>query len=94
MKNLLNWPTGYQTKLTPIVQGEFHVSTEPSVAFSTVLGSCVSVCLFDDVMKVGGMNHYLLAESSGQNSDSLRYGAHAMELLINKLLRTGASRSR
>ena len=40
------------------------------------------------------MNHYLLADASADSPGSLRYGANAMELLINALLKGGASRSR
>jgi chemotaxis protein CheD len=74
--------------------GELHVATEPTV-ISTILGSCVSVCLFDPVRKVGGMNHMLLPGSPDMKefNESARYGINAMELLINGLLKIGASRS-
>ena len=59
---------------------------------STVLGSCVAACLFDPVRGVGGMNHFLLADGDGE--EAMRYGAYAMEVLINDLLKLGASRER
>lgn len=93
MTYVLDWPAGFQTRLVPVVQGEFMVSSDPDTTFTTILGSCVSVCLFDDEAKVGGMNHYLLADGGANSNGSLRYGAHAMELLINGLLKGGASRS-
>lgn len=77
-----------------VVQGEFKISAEPQVVLSTVLGSCVAVCLYDPGVRVGGMNHFLLPSREGSNSNDIRYGAHAMELLINGLLKSGASRSR
>lgn len=76
-----------------IAQGEFQTSNAPNVVFSTVLGSCVSACIWDMNIGVGGMNHFLLAKSSGDSeAKSLRYGVHAMEMLINDLLKKGARR--
>lgn len=78
-----------------VVQGEFHVTDDPGVVLTTILGSCVAACLRDPVARVGGMNHFLLpgrGEEAG--GDSVRYGVHAMELLVNGLLREGARRER
>ena len=94
MKHLQNWPAGFNTKLVAVIQGDFQVSSDPAVALSTILGSCASVCLFDPDSGLGGMNHYLLADSAQSGSVSLKYGAHAMELLINSLLKMGAARHR
>lgn len=81
-----------------IIQGENHVSGEPDLIISTLLGSCVSVCLQDPVGRVGGMNHFLLGEPGKDDQvshrDMARYGVHAMELLINELMRRGGVRSR
>lgn len=81
-----------------IIQGERGVSADPQVMYTTVLGSCVSACLYDPEAKVGGINHFLLAEPQpGQIIDAAtahRYGVHAMELLINDMLRLGARRDR
>ncbi len=62
----------------------------------TLLGSCVSACLYDPVVKVGGMNHILLSTKADvQTFDaSARYGIHAMEILINEMLKLGAKRNR
>ena len=43
-------------------QGEHHVTDDPSVMLTTILGSCVALCLRDPVTRVGGMNHFLLPE--------------------------------
>lgn len=80
------------TKMIAVVQGDYAVSTDPMVVMSTVLGSCVAMCLFDTTNRVGGMNHFLLATSSLAESDDLKYGVNAIELLINRLLRSGAER--
>jgi chemotaxis protein CheD len=94
MTQLLNWPAGRQCAVSNIVQGEFSVSEDPGLVFSTLLGSCVAVCLYEEKIGVGGMNHYLLPDSVGSKQGELKYGAHSMELLINGLLRRGADRRR
>ncbi len=74
-------------------QGDCQVSGDAGVTLSTVLGSCISACVRDRVANIGGMNHFLLAEQSGSARDrfgaSARYGAFAMEQLINKILTRG-----
>jgi len=82
-------------KRVHVVQGEFYVSTDPDVVLTTILGSCVAVCLRDPQVKVGGMNHFLLPDGKVEGLDEgRRFGAYAMELLINDLLRSGARRER
>jgi len=85
-------------KRIPIVQGEHKVVAEPDVMITTLLGSCIAVCLQDRVARVGGMNHFLLAEPSTDrvltDADMQCYGIHAMELLINEMMKKGAVRSR
>jgi chemotaxis protein CheD len=85
------------TRRQLIVQGEHAVSTAPDLAMSTILGSCVATCLYDAERGVGGMNHFLLAEAgegAGAGADAMRYGAYAMEVLINDLMKNGARRDR
>lgn len=78
-----------------IAQGETKVSGESDVILTTVLGSCVAACFYDPVAKVGGINHYLLADGNASDSASMeRYGVYAMEVLINAMLAMGASRHR
>ncbi|MEF9942818.1 MAG: chemoreceptor glutamine deamidase CheD [Burkholderiaceae bacterium] len=78
-----------------VLPGEFFVDG-PDVVLTTVLGSCVSACLWDARAKVGGMNHFMLPEGA-KDGDPIglagRYGVHAMELLINELLKCGARRA-
>lgn len=82
----------------PIIQGEHAVASEPGVVISTLLGSCVAVCLQDPVARIGGMNHFLLGAPDTDRDmapeEMQRYGVHAMELLINALMQRGAARSR
>ena len=77
-----------------IVQGEFHVSDNADLVLTTILGSCVAACLHDPVAGVGGMNHFLLPGDDASHASGNRYGVHAMELLVNGLLQSGARRER
>ncbi|MFN3521759.1 MAG: chemotaxis protein CheD [Phenylobacterium sp.] len=78
-----------------VVQGEHYVSGDPDTLLTTILGSCVAVCMTDPVRGVGGMNHFLLPEGRTEGADAgRRYGVNLMELLINDLLRLGAKRER
>lgn len=79
-----------------VIQGEYVVTADPEVVLTTILGSCVAACLRDPVACVGGMNHFLLpgSEEGGPAEVSVRYGVHAMELLVNGLLQQGARRNR
>lgn len=80
--------------LINVIQGDFRISEDPGAILTTVLGSCIAVCMFDTTRKVGGLNHFLLPNREGGHGANVRYGAYAMELLINGLLREGADRSR
>lgn len=75
-----------------LLPAEWRVSSDP-IALATVLGSCVAACIFDASAHVGGMNHFMLPDAA-PGDGSARYGAHAMELLINGLLKQGAVRAR
>ena len=68
--------------------GQLAVSARPQV-LSTILGSCVGVCLFDHERGVGGMNHFLLPSSQGQPIPSPRYGDEAMRQLLAQVLVAG-----
>lgn len=85
--------TGPRKTIT-VVQGDFAVSKDVEVTMSTVLGSCIAVCLYDSEAQIGGMNHFLLAVTNDDKNTDLKYGVNAMELLINSLLRQGANRAR
>lgn len=82
-----------------LLPGEFRVTREPLV-LTTLLGSCVAVCLFDPGIGAAGMNHFLLPVQGVSEpkpfgvSPSGRYGIGAMELLINGLLKLGANKAR
>lgn len=61
-------------------------------AINTILGSCVSVCLWDRGLQIGGMNHYLLPLWNGEGLPSPRYGNIAIPTLIEKMLSLGCKR--
>lgn len=78
-------------------QGDHYVTSDPNEVLTTVLGSCVALCLRDPVAGVGGMNHFLLPDGDGAmegTAASRRYGAYAMEVLINDVLKAGGRRER
>jgi len=85
----------YAAKILP---GEFYVTTAPEL-ITTVLGSCVSACIRDTKLGIGGMNHFMLPHSEDYNnwggeSVAARYGSYAMEALINAIIKAGGERSR
>lgn len=74
--------------------GDCFVTQNPDEVAATVLGSCVSACICDPAAKVGGMNHFLLPASRAYDDASARFGAFAMEQLINEILKRGGKRER
>ena len=75
--------------------GAWLVDTEKPM--STLLGSCVAVCLFDPVLRIGGINHFMLPDigrSRYGDVDSMLSGDFAMEALLNALLIRGAKKVR
>jgi len=57
---------------------------------NTILGSCVAVCLFDPILSIGGMNHYMLPLWNGKGLASPKYGDIAIDRLIEKLTSYGS----
>jgi chemotaxis protein CheD len=78
----------FKNEAVKVLPGEYYVDTE-DILVMTTLGSCIAACLWDRQAKVGGMNHFMLPDGAG---DSGRYGTFAMELLINEMMKRGASR--
>ncbi|MEI7638485.1 MAG: chemotaxis protein CheD [Syntrophus sp. (in: bacteria)] len=89
-----NWKGHKRVTIDP---GEYYVSHE-DVLITTLLGSCVSACLYDPYNKIAGMNHFLLSsrrysrEMPVCTTDAGRYGIQSMELLINEMWNRGAQR--
>jgi len=78
--------------------GEYHVTKE-NLIITTILGSCVSACLYDPIQRIIGMNHFLLCNERYAKSmpmaitEAGRYGVYAMELVINSMMKLGAKRN-
>lgn len=84
----------FNIQAVKILPGEYF-ATKRDLVIVTVLGSCVSVCLYDPVNLIGGMNHFMLPGNESDSrpvSVSARYGVYAMEMLTNQLLKLGAER--
>jgi chemotaxis protein CheD len=87
----------FQVEAVKILPGQYHAGRGEG-AITTVLGSCVSTCLWDPVERIGGMNHFMLPGDNAQAGSawaaSARFGVYAMEVLINEMIRLGADRRR
>ncbi len=85
----------FNSEAVKLLPGEYYV-TDKNILLVTVLGSCVSACIRDCYSGIGGMNHFMLPDGSGDIANPLnasaRYGTYAMEILINQLLKLGARR--
>ena len=96
------WDKHREIYVAKILPGEFYVSNNHE-GITTVLGSCVSACIWDEKNAIGGMNHFMLPLTDQEshevkwgnvNSDATRYGNYAMEHLINEILTHGGHRPR
>jgi chemotaxis protein CheD len=70
--------------------GEMVVAHRPT-AVKTILGSCISVCLWDSKLRIGGINHFLLPHGSSSSHQPGRFGSFAVPRLIEELLALGAT---
>ncbi len=92
------WDPVHNVFMAKILPGEFYVTVRGEGVI-TVLGSCISACVRDRMLGVGGMNHFMLPAKHEeadavrmQASDANRYGNYAMEALINEILKCGGRR--
>lgn len=97
-----NWDRQNERWSARILPGEYFVTRSDEI-ITTVLGSCISACVRDPLLRIGGMNHFMLPEDITNGSSSwhdpkiglsTRYGSFAMESLMNDLLKLGAKRER
>ncbi len=90
-----NYSRRFNRRVLTLTPGEYFASKDP-VIISTILGSCISACIFDIQNKIGGMNHFMLPSQIDPDNfiytKTGRYGMYAMELLIGDLLTLGAER--
>lgn len=81
--------------IVKIYSGGCYTTNTQGEMLVTILGSCIACCIHDPLLKVGGMNHFLVpGEELATGASNARHGVHAMELLINGLLKMGAVKSR
>ncbi|MCX7088416.1 MAG: chemoreceptor glutamine deamidase CheD [Methylococcales bacterium] len=94
------WDDANNIVAAKLLPGEYYVTLQDEL-ITTVLGSCISACIRDRVLGIGGMNHFMLPETTkarlneGRESvvgNSTRYGNYAMEHLINTILANGGKR--
>ncbi|WP_221047476.1 chemoreceptor glutamine deamidase CheD [Methylogaea oryzae] len=94
-----SWNAKYAAYAARILPGEFYVTRSQEGVYTT-LGSCISACIRDPLLGIGGMNHFMLpfsqemAEGHAWGSAATRYGNFAMEHLINVILANGGARER
>ncbi len=81
----------FQFDAVKVLPGEYFVCDE-DLLITTTLGSCIAACLWDRERHIGGMNHFMLPDGQAADLTGGRYGSYAMELLINELIKRGASR--
>lgn len=81
--------TTYGANKVYLHPGHVHV-TEAPVDITTVVGSCVSICLWDRASKLAGMNHFVLPVPMG-DAPSLKHGEHATDALVERLVELGAT---
>jgi chemotaxis protein CheD len=88
-------PKDLERRAHNINPGGWTVETERPI--TTLLGSCVAVCLYDPKLRLAGMNHFLLpsrAKSAGDDTDVILAGDYSMEVLLNTMLSKGAAKPR
>jgi chemotaxis protein CheD len=93
------WDDEHRSFAARLLPGEYYVTRDGELV-TTVLGSCVSACVRDSRLKIGGMNHFMLPLDGSQGtsawgaaaSAATRYGNVAMERLINDILKLGGRR--
>lgn len=85
----------YKKRINVIQPGEYFISDKDEM-ISTLLGSCVSVCLHDPVRSISGMNHFMLpgkiSESDIYSDKSAKFGITAINYLIHRILELGAKK--
>src|SRR5690606_2549340 len=88
--------SAFQCPAVKVLPNEYYLAAGEDILISTVLGSCGAACIRDPHTGVSTMNHFMLPEGDieAPASATMRYGAYAMEVLINELLKAGAARER
>ncbi len=88
------WDPKINALTQTVLPGYHAVTGQAGLALVTLLGSCVAACIRDPALGFGGLNHFLLPGDVGVDQKSARYGIHAMEVLINDILKAGGVKGR
>ncbi|HOP63573.1 MAG TPA: chemotaxis protein CheD [Spirochaetota bacterium] len=72
---------------------DYGVSGSPNI-LRTILGSCVGICLYDPVSRIGGLSHIMLPTSKKEITNIKKYADTAIPSMLHDMLRTGAERTR
>jgi chemotaxis protein CheD len=81
-------PAGILRSAFYLHPGQLFASSEGH-AVTTILGSCVAVCLWEPTSRIGGINHFLLPTYGGDGAASARFGDLAIRDLIERLVALG-----
>jgi chemotaxis protein CheD len=87
-------PSAFRAKrrIIYVQAGQLVAVSQPAV-ISTILGSCVAICLWDERMAIGGMNHFMLPFQINRADASPRFGTVAWQMLLGEMAALGAQRS-
>jgi chemotaxis protein CheD len=99
-ENIRRYRSSNGLHIAKLLPGDYYVTMEDEV-LDTILGSCVSACIRNPRLGIGGMNHFMLPRPSGSGNDTweniagraTRYGSASMEKLINRILHVGGTRA-
>jgi len=89
---------GFGSSLAGVPRPDYYLHSDGilvsprSCTIMTILGSCVSVCLWDPATGAGGMNHFSLPRQIGRENRAGRFGSSAITLLIEELQAIGCRR--
>ncbi|WNF35854.1 hypothetical protein RJD24_15550 [Bacillaceae bacterium IKA-2] len=87
----------FNREVYEIFAGDYYATNERKIALTTLLGSCISVCLKDTISGIVAMNHFMLPAAIKRDefiiSEDARYGMYAMEKMINDMMKLGARKS-
>lgn len=92
---LIHDPKELERRSRNINPGGWAVESERPI--TTLLGSCVAVCLYDPKLRLAGMNHFLLpsrSKTASDDTDVIMAGDYSMEVLLNTMLNKGAAKQR
>lgn len=80
-------------EFTYLLPGELIVTSD-NLKISTILGSCVAVCLYDRDSRIAGMNHYMLPINKDNDPNRFRYGDTSLGDMLSQMIKIGAQKNK